>query len=146
VTRIEQHNRRITEEEVLGDLALWLEFAVPLFLAELAVLPDPERTARINAWRADAVPGLGAADALMFRAKRGQAEMAATATAKGVAAAAALLGEVEMLGLRFVWPGARPPVTDHDPDANDEPDDAGDAGEWYGTRPVQVVEIPGVSR
>lgn len=112
-TRIDnvERNSPISNE----DLALWLEFSVPLVMAELAILPDPERTARINAWRADAVPGLGAADALMFRAKPGRAEISATATAKGVAAAAALLGEVEVLGLTFVWPGARPPKAEPTP-------------------------------
>jgi hypothetical protein len=35
---------------------------------------------------------------------------------------------------------------DYDPDAEFAPDaDDEPGGEWYGTRPVEVVEIPGVS-
>lgn len=115
------------------DLAEWLDLAVPLAMAELAILPDAERAARIGAWRADAVIGLGMADALMFQAKRGRASLAASALAKGIAAEAALNGTAEHLGRQFVWPGARPP--DRDPDA-----DADDAGEWYGTHHVEVVQ------
>lgn len=112
-------------------LAVWLEFAVPLTMLELAILPDFERAARTNAWLADAAPALGAADAMMFPGrKRGRAEVSATGLAKGIAAAAAINGKVEVLGLTFVWPGARPPaVTDPAP-VKPQP------------RPIKVVELP----
>lgn len=97
-------------------LALWLELAVPLAMAELAILPDAQRAVRVRVWLADGARAVGAyGDALMFRAKRGTAEVAAAGLAKGIAAEAALNGEATHLGLRFTWPGGRPPAVTPEP-------------------------------
>ncbi len=113
------------------DLALWLEFAVPLAMAELAILPDVERTARINGWMADGSRAIGAnGDAMQFRCKPGRGQVGSAGLAKGVAAEAALNGTATHLGLTFVWPGARPPAVAEPVAPAPEP------------RPIKVVELP----
>lgn len=127
-----------TEEshEPISDegLALWLEFAVPLAMAELRVKSTRERDDLTRVWLADGARQVGAyGDRLMFHGKRsGLGGLAAAALAKGVAAEAALNGEATHLGLTFVWPGARPPAVAPEPTPPPH------------RRPIEVIHLPDV--
>lgn len=155
MTRQEQRNSQI--DSMLDKnpaLVIGLQAAVPLWILDLAALPEVERDARIRVWArvgADEVGSKG--DVLQYGSKRsGEAAKVFNHLARGLAAAAFQPGGITVFGQHWCVNHAECEQADAEVAARradpvePEPDDApDDAGQWYGTRRVETVRIPGVS-
>lgn len=154
MTRQEQHAGRA--DSMLDRnpaLVIGLQAAVPLWILELASLPADARQLRARAWAKDAATEVShRGDVLQYGSRRsGAAAKVFNYLARGLAAAAYQPGGVTAFGQHWcvdhaVCEGAAAEVAaprvavGHDPDADAEPDDA---GEWYGTRRVESIRPAG---
>ena len=151
MTRQEQRTSRIAEEHPA--LICGLQATVPLLILELAALRPAEREAVRRGWASDAATEVGSkGDVLQYGSRRrGKAAQVFNHLARGLAASAFQPGGITFAGQHWctehaVCEGADAEVSarratpDRDPDASTEP---ADAGEWYGTRPVQTVQPRG---
>jgi len=128
-----------------------LRLAVPLRLAELLALRDDERERVALEWASDGARLVAErGDALQFGSKRrGEAARVFDALARGLAALALQPGGVTAFGVHWCVDHRQcrdaeraaaelPSLLDVDPDAGHDGEPA--------RRPIETVEIPGVSR